>query len=80
MKCNPDDFRENLADLHLTIEQQNELLLTLWEMMRTFAETGQGVNSINNLFPPIFENADQDSGNLLDQKCHTTFNTLSEKE
>ncbi|MEO9623044.1 MAG: hypothetical protein ABJH28_12515 [Paraglaciecola sp.] len=66
MKCNPDDYREDLAYFDMTTEQEDELLFTLWEMMRTFAEMGQGVQSINNIFPQIFEKADQDTVNLSD--------------
>lgn len=56
MKCNPDDYREDLASFNLTIEQENDVLFTLWEMMRTFAEMGQGVQGINNIFPHVFDN------------------------
>lgn len=64
MKCNPDDYRDDLAAFNMTREQEDEFLFTLWEMMRTFAEMGQGVSSINNIFPAIFEKADQASSSL----------------
>ena len=66
MKCNPDDYRDDIASFNMTKEQEDELLLTLWEIMRMFVEMGYGVNSINSVFPTIFESADQDSENLPD--------------
>lgn len=58
MKLNPDDYRSDIASLNLTHEQENELLKSLWEIMRMFVELGYGVNSINNIFPELFDKAD----------------------
>lgn len=65
MNCNPDDYRDDIAALGLTPEQENELLTTLWEMMRTMVEIGWGVENINKIFPALSENADQAPSNLL---------------
>lgn len=69
MKCNPDDFRENFADLDMSKEKEDEVILTLWEMMRTFAEMGQGVSSMNNIFPTIFDKKG------LELSCKNNFNS-----
>lgn len=66
MKCNPDDYRGDIASLNLTREQEDELLLTLWEIMRMFVEMGYGVHSINKVFPSIFEKADQAESDLVE--------------
>lgn len=66
MRCNPDDYREDFKSFELTTEQENEIIFALWEIMRLFVELGHGVNSINKIFPNIFESSDQNSGNLPD--------------
>lgn len=60
MNCNPDDYREEIAVFNLTREQEDELLLTLWEMMRSMVEMGWGVDTINRILPLFEEKADQD--------------------
>lgn len=60
MKCNPDKYREHIASFEMTREQEDELLFALWHIMKLFAELGHGVNSINNIFPNIFEKTDQE--------------------
>lgn len=72
----PDEYRAHLADFNLTKAQEDELLHTLWDMMRMFAELGHGVNSINSVFPSIFENADQTDADLPD----SGNNCIAEKE
>lgn len=59
MKCDFDTYRSDIAALNLTENQENELLQTLWEIMRMFVEMGHGVHSINSILPELFENADQ---------------------
>ena len=66
MRCEPDIYREDIACLNLTREQEDQLLQTLWEMMRTMVEIGWGVDSINSLLPELFDNADQNPENLPD--------------
>lgn len=60
MNCNPDDYREDIAAFNLTREQEDELLLTLWEMMRAMVEMGWGVDNINRILPQLEEITDQD--------------------
>lgn len=63
MRCEPDIYREDIASLNLTREQEDELLQTLWEIMRTMVEIGWGVDTINSLLPELFDNADQSPEN-----------------
>lgn len=60
MNCNPDDYREDISAFNLTRKQEDELLLTLWEMMRTMVEMGWGVDTINRILPHFEEKADQE--------------------
>lgn len=64
MKCNPDDYRDEIAEFGLTKEQEDELLLTLWEMMRMCVEIGYGVDVIHNMFNGLIEISDQNSSEL----------------
>jgi hypothetical protein len=59
MRCEPDIYREDIASLNLTREQEDELLQTLWEMMRTMVEIGWGVDTINRLLPELFDKTGQ---------------------
>ncbi|MCY7297306.1 hypothetical protein [Alteromonas sp. a30] len=59
MNCNLDDYCEDIAALDLSPEQEEELLLLLWEMMRAMVEMGWGVDNINSLLPLFTEKADQ---------------------
>jgi hypothetical protein len=68
MKCNLEDYRSDIAEFNLTKAQEDELLLSLWEMMRMFAEMGFSARTINSFLPQIFNKADQDSGKVLEPK------------
>lgn len=61
MKCNPDDYRDDIAEFGLTKAQEDELLLTLWEMMRICVEIGYGVDIIHNVFNGLVENSAQNA-------------------
>ena len=80
MKCNPDDYREDLACFELSQEQEDELILTLWEIARMFVEMSYGISPINNIFSSLVDKADPDSGNLLKQPYHHEFNQCTHKE
>lgn len=67
MRCNPDEYREDLAVFNMTREQEDKLLYSLWEMMRIFCEMGHGVSAINKLFPELFDKTYCDSGNMLEE-------------
>lgn len=43
---NPDRYRAHLEGFDLTKEQEDELLSTLWDIMRTFVEIGFGLDSV----------------------------------
>ena len=64
MRCQPDIYRADIASLNLTREQEDELLQTLWEIMRSMVEISWGVDNINSLLPDMFDNADHADENL----------------
>ncbi|WP_086930204.1 hypothetical protein [Agarilytica rhodophyticola] len=59
MNCNLDDYRGDIAEFNLTKEEEDELLLTLWEMMRMFVQIEHGIDSTNMFSPDLLENSDQ---------------------
>lgn len=50
----PQRYRDKTDHLEFTEEQKDELLLTLWEIMRAFVEMGFGADSIQRVFPSVF--------------------------
>lgn len=56
-RFDPDEFREYVEHYDLTEEQENELLETLWNILRTFVELGFGLNSVQTIFTENLENA-----------------------
>ena len=51
---NPDDYRHHITEFDLTLEQQNELLETLWHIMSTMVDIGWGVDNIQLMLPELF--------------------------
>lgn len=80
MKCNPDEYRKHLACFELSKEEEDELILTLWEISRVFVEMSFGISPINNIFSSLVDKTDLDSGNMLEQSCHKDFNDQCKKE
>ncbi len=70
MKCNLDDYRDDIAEFNLTKAQEDDLLLALWEMMRMFAEMGYGVSTINSFLPEVFEKADQGTNTIIESNSN----------
>lgn len=54
-------YREHIADLDITEEQQAELLSTLWWIMAAFVDLGFSVDSVPRLLP-AFAEASWESG------------------
>ena len=67
---NIDEYRDDLAGLHLNEAQEKELLQTLWNIMAAFVDLGWGVDGVQLFLPELFETVAQDSGKLLDSKNH----------
>lgn len=57
LKCDPDRYREDIADLGLTTEQENEVLRVLFDIMRTFAEIGYGIDPVQAIFSEMARKA-----------------------
>lgn len=58
LELNHEAYRDYLKDYDMSIEQQNELLETLWHMMRTMVELGWGLDN----FKLDLDESDQNSG------------------
>ncbi|MEN8129340.1 MAG: hypothetical protein ABFS45_03925 [Pseudomonadota bacterium] len=71
LTLDPDKYREHLDEFDLSEEQQNELLETLWNIMRTFVEIGFGLDSVQIFSSPMIEKARRDSGNTVGMKDST---------
>ena len=56
-KLDYEEYREQLAKFKLTKEQENELLSTLWDMMRTMVDIGFGLDSVQMVIPAFMKNA-----------------------
>lgn len=78
LELDPDEYREYLAAFDLTEAQQNELLQTLFNIMRTFVEIGFGLDPVQNIFSGIVEKALQEESGTLENKEH--FNQIATSE
>ena len=54
-------YRPLIAEFEMSEDEKNALLESLWHIMKAFVDMGFGVNSIQILFPELFENP---SGNV----------------
>ncbi len=61
----PEKQRDRLKKFELTKEQENELLLALWNIARMMAEMGQGVEQTQTILYSIFKKAGYDSDKLV---------------
>lgn len=77
LKLNPDRYREHLSTFDLSDDQQNELMLILWNIMTTLVDIGWGVDTVQYFLPEIFENSSSDSGKLLQQIYSPAFNDIA---
>jgi hypothetical protein len=50
-----EEFRPELAEFKMSKEQEDELLLTLWQIMNAFVDFGWGVDSVQMVFPELKE-------------------------
>ncbi|MCU7839797.1 MAG: hypothetical protein KZQ94_10525 [Candidatus Thiodiazotropha sp. (ex Troendleina suluensis)] len=75
LQLDPEKYRTYLDEFELSEEQQNELLETLWHIMRTFVEIGWGLDSVQSVFSGIAENAMHEDSGALQEKDH--FNQLA---
>ena len=62
-----EDYKPYLDGFDLTDEQAEELLHTLWQIMSRFVELGFGVDSVQILFPGIFEKAFEGESDPVDR-------------
>jgi len=50
-------YRPLVSEFEIGEEEQSALLESLWHIMKSFVDMGFGVDSIQILFPEIFENS-----------------------
>lgn len=50
-----EEFRPDLAEFGMSRDKENELLLTLWQIMNAFVDLGWGVDSVQMVFPELTE-------------------------
>lgn len=80
-----DAYRADWTDLELTPEQENELLLILWDMMRTLCDLNLEMDAVQMIMPPSLYKAfnDETDENLneaeqpLDQNTDIQTSTRS---
>ena len=77
-KFDADEYRDDLAGLDMTKEQQDELLQTLWNIMSAFVDIGWGVDTVQMFLPDLFKNAGPDSGKLIESKDTQKFNNAAQ--
>lgn len=62
-QLDPDDYREDIADLGMTEEQEAEFLHTLWAIMGHFARLGYSVDLCGLIFAEFNEASAPAPGN-----------------
>lgn len=62
---NPDEQRQRFERFQLTKDQEDTVLLSLWNSMRIMAELGQGVEQNQTFMTDWLERYGQDSENLI---------------
>ena len=70
-------YREHLSEFELTEDQQNDMMLVVWNMMNIFVDIGWGVDTVQMFLPELFGKASPDSGKLLKQTRTLSFNTMA---
>lgn len=51
-ECNLEEYRQDIAAFNLSKEQEDELLRTLWEIMRAMVEIGLEVDALSRMNLP----------------------------
>jgi len=58
-----DSYRSDLAELELTKEQEDELLLILWNIMCTMCDLSLDMDSVHMIIPAILNSALEEEKN-----------------
>ncbi len=67
LALDPDKYRDHLEEFDLTPEQQNELLETLWHILRTIVDIGFGLDSVQLFSLESSEKTGKTSGRHIEQ-------------
>ena len=71
-----DEYRPYLDGFDLTEEQANELLATLWDIMKAFVELGFGVDSIHRFLPELDAVSEEMRGSKVQLKGNSFSQTF----
>ncbi|MBL27118.1 MAG: hypothetical protein CMM50_06150 [Rhodospirillaceae bacterium] len=71
-----DEYRPYLAGLDLTDEQANELLATLWDIMKAFVELGFGLDSIHRFLPELNAVSEEMGDSEVQSESHSFSQTF----
>ncbi len=58
-----EEYREDLSSLGMTAEEEDILLETLWDIMRTMVDIGFGMDAVQMVVPALFEGEDDEPTN-----------------
>lgn len=70
-------YKPYLEDSDLSDAEKAEFLSALWSIMVGFVDLGFGVDSVQRLFPEIFENAPEAHEDTLESRQNTLTNQFS---
>ena len=59
MQFDPDEYRADISHFELTKQQEDELLLSLFHIMKTFVELGWGVENTQLALKDMFRDSDK---------------------
>ena len=76
LALDPERYRSYLESFEMSQAEQDELLQTLWNILSTFVDIGFGLDSVQNLFSGIIENAVREERAGLERVDH--FNHIAE--
>ena len=63
----PDEFREDIRDLALSVERENRILEDLWHIMCAMVDLGYGVENVHTFFPKLFEKTGPEDPSEIEQ-------------
>ncbi|PCJ99556.1 MAG: hypothetical protein COA45_05860 [Zetaproteobacteria bacterium] len=71
-------YRDELASLGMTAEQEDKLLATLWDIMRTMVDIGYGMDAVQMVVPSLLTQDFGDAGLAGNIPVNKRFNHHAE--
>jgi len=69
-KCDLEKYREHVKDFDLSLDEQTDLLKTIWRIMASFVDLGFGVDSIQ-LLSSSSQKWEPSQSRVLDEKINS---------